>query len=72
MPEKWTGALLGKMHNNRVSRRELAAEAMCSRSYVTMILNGERTPPDARERLESAYRRIIDRRKAEKRGRADG
>ena len=40
MPAQWTGELVGKMHNNRVSSQELAAKIGCSTKWLSMVLNG--------------------------------
>ena len=63
MVEKWTGRLIGKMHNNGVSITDLAAELGVTKAYVSMILNGARKPPEAKNRLEAAVDAIIARRK---------
>ena len=63
MPEKWTGRLVGKMHNERVTGDELAEEMGISKSYVSMILNGKRKPDGIRERMETAFDAVIQRRK---------
>lgn len=65
MPEEWTGHLVGKMHNERVTYEELANELDVTRSYVSMILNGKRSPNGIRRRMEEAVDRLIDRRRAE-------
>ena len=52
------------MHN--VTRRDLARESGVVQGYVSMILNGQRNPPDGQEMLESAFERILA-----KRGKAD-
>lgn len=62
MKEKWTGELIGKMHNADVTYGELAEEAGYVKGYISMILNGQRNPVGARERLESAFIRIVKRR----------
>lgn len=62
MPEKWTGRLIGKMHNNNVTYENLAAEMGVTKSYISMILSGARKPPRARERLEEAFKSIIQKR----------
>lgn len=62
MPEKWTGRLVGQMHNNGVSNVDIAKELGVSKSYVGMILNGKRNPYGARERLEAAYKSILAKR----------
>lgn len=46
MPEKWTGRLIGKMHNERITYAELAEEMGVNKSYISMLLNGRRKPPN--------------------------
>ena len=65
MPEKWTGILVGKMHNAGVTCTEIAQQLGVTKEYVSMILNGKRTPPMAKERLNAAFTAILERRKAE-------
>ena len=55
MPEEWTGKLIGEMHNAGISRAEVAKELGVSTAYVTMVLNGIRTPEGAEERLRAAF-----------------
>lgn len=62
MVEKWTGRLVGKMHNNGVTNADVAEELGVTKAYVSMILNGARKPKDAKRRLEAAVDAIIDRR----------
>lgn len=61
---KWTGQLVGKMHNHSVSNGELANELNCTAEYVSMVLNGKKTPANAKERFNRAFVAIIERRKA--------
>lgn len=63
MPEKWTGELLCKMHNNCISRADIANELGCSKAYVTMLLNGAKKSPTAEARLNAAVDAIIERNK---------
>lgn len=65
MPEKWTGDLIGKMHVNRVTYDDLAKEMNCTKSYVSMILSGSRSPAGAKKRLYAAYQAVIEKRKEE-------
>lgn len=53
------------MHNNEITRQDLANELGVQKSYISMILNGDRKPPDAQKRLEAGVDAIIDRRKSE-------
>ena len=61
--DKWTGVLIGKMHNNRVTNEELAKELGLCKSYVSMVLRCERKPPNAKEKFNEAYERIIAKRR---------
>lgn len=65
MPEKWTGRLIGKMHNERVTYDDLGAELGVSKAYVSMILNGARKPEGIQKKLEDAFEAIVARRKTE-------
>ena len=61
MPEAWTGELIGRMHNSRITYDDIAAELGVGKAYVCMILNGRRNPPDAKERLNGAFERVKQR-----------
>lgn len=63
MPAKWTGRLIGKMHNERVSYDELAAEMGVTKSYVSMILHEKRKPDGAKDRMEAACDAVLAKRK---------
>ena len=65
MKERWTGDLIGRMHNAEVTQQELADELGVVKGYVSQILNGARTPRNGRERLETAFQAILRRRKQE-------
>lgn len=65
MPEKWTGSLIGDMHTERVTQKELAAELCCTNEYVCMVLNGKKTPKGGEDRFRAAFRNIVERRKAD-------
>lgn len=61
-PERWTGRLVGKMHNERVTLQDMADEMGVTRSYVSQVLNGKKTPSGARDRLEIAFESILEKR----------
>lgn len=63
MVEKWTGRLIGRMHNERVTYDELAEELGVTKSYVSMILHGTRKPAGIKERMEAAFDAILQRKK---------
>ena len=61
MPEKWTGRLIGRMHNERIPYEQLANEMGVNKAYISMILNGKRKPPNIQKRMEAALEAIIKR-----------
>lgn len=63
MPEKWTGRLIGEMHNQNITYADLASELGVTKSYISMILNGARKPSGIRERMEAAVSEIVKRRR---------
>ena len=62
MPEKWTGRLVGKMHNAGVTYDDLGEELGVTRSYVSMILNSRRKPDGIQKRLETAFESVLAKR----------
>ena len=63
MRAQWTGGLVGQMHNEKVTKTELAVEMGVTREYVSMVLNGHREPAGAEDNFQSALNRIIERKK---------
>ncbi len=63
LPEAWTGEVVGKMHNNKISNSEMAEELNLTPQYVSMVLNGAKNPSNAKERFTAAVDAIIKRRK---------
>ena len=59
MPEKWTGRLIGEMHNHNVTYEELATELGVTKQYISMILNGARKPAGIRKRMEDAFKEVV-------------
>jgi hypothetical protein len=47
------------MHNNRISNRELAGKLSVSNKWVSMVLNGHRSPKDAEQRFNAALDELI-------------
>lgn len=63
-PEKWTGKLLGDMHVNNVTNRDLANELGVTEQYISMIMHSKRSAKNGKERLEAAYHSILERRRS--------
>lgn len=59
MPAQWTGELIGKMHNVKVSQSDLARKLGITNRYVCMVLNGKRAPKDAEQRFTAALDELI-------------
>lgn len=59
MPKKWTGNLVGLMHDNKISKTQLAEKLCVRREYVSMVLNGHREPIGAEERFQKAVDELI-------------
>lgn len=64
MPESWTGEVVGKMHNHRITNDDIAAKLGYTKAYISMILNGKREPKEAEIKVRSALAEIIAERRA--------
>lgn len=63
MNEKWTGNLIGKMHNEGVTYQDIANEMGVTKSYISMIFHGSRKPKDIKKRMENAFTSVLEKRK---------
>lgn len=59
MPAQWTGELVGVMHLNGITKKQLANALGLTAEYVSMVLNGHREPPDAEHRFTEAVNKLI-------------
>ena len=59
MPKKWTGNLVGLMHDNKISKTQLAEKLGVTREYVSMVLNGHREPAGAEDKFRAAVNELI-------------
>lgn len=59
MPAQWTADLVGKMHLNRISAKELAAEVGWNPKYLSAVLNGHYESSVAEKKLNSALDSLI-------------
>lgn len=62
MPAQWTAVIIGQLHLNGITAKELAEEAEWHPKYLSRVLNGVVNPAGAEEKLTAALQRIIDRR----------
>lgn len=58
MPAQWTANIIGEMHLNKITAKQLAAEAGWHEKYLSAVLNGHREPKNAEETLKAALERI--------------
>lgn len=64
MSKEWTGRIVGLLHTHRITQTLLAKEMGITAQYVSMVLNGKKSPKGIEERMESAIQAIVDRRNA--------
>ena len=64
MPAQWTAVIIGQMHLNGITAKELAAEADWPPKYLSRVLNGLVEPKGAEDKLTAALARIIARKAA--------
>ena len=65
MSGEWTGRIVGLLHTHRITQSELASEMGVTAQYVSMVLNGKKSPKGIEERMAAAIEAIVDRRNAE-------
>ena len=58
MPAKWTGELVGEIHNAGLTIKEVAAEAGMNPKYISTVLNQDTDAPKAEAKLRAALARL--------------
>lgn len=61
MPAQWTGIVVGKIHSNKLTAKELAKEIGWNDKYLSQVLNSENPPKDAEKKVNDALDRLIKR-----------
>lgn len=64
MPAQWTGRIVGEIHNNGLTAKELAKEVNWNEKYLSQVLNSENPPKNAEQKLTDALNRIIERKRS--------
>lgn len=54
--------MVGQMHMQGITMRELATEMGITNRYLSAIINGHKTPANAEQRCSEAFLRILKRR----------
>ena len=65
MPAQWTGRIVGELHNNKLTLKELAKEVNWNDKYLIQVINSENPPKGAEQKLTDAVKRLIEKRKEE-------
>lgn len=60
--EGWIAEAVGLMHIKKITQVELAERLGLTREYVSMVLNGKKTPKDAEEKFSKMIRKIAEER----------
>ena len=61
-PAQWTGVLIGDIHNEGFTLKEVCEEAGLNPKYVSQILNRDKDAPKAEAKLRNALERLKERR----------
>lgn len=64
MPAQWTGKVVGEIHNNKLTCKELAKELEWNEKYLSQVLNSENPPASAEQKVTAALERIIERKRS--------
>lgn len=59
MPAQWTAEVVSKMHLHGITAKQLSEEVGVTSAYISMVLNGHRSPAGAEEKLNAALDRLI-------------
>lgn len=59
MLAQWTGELVGRMHNARITAKQLAEKMGKNPKYVSQVLNGHYTPKTAEVEFNAALDKLI-------------
>ena len=62
MPAQWTGRIVGELHNNKLTLKELAKEVGWNDKYLSQVINSENPPKGAEQKLTEAMNRLIEKR----------
>jgi len=59
MPAQWTAEIIGQLHLNRITAKQLAAEIGWHEKYLSHVLNGHEEPNGAERKIRDALDRLI-------------
>lgn len=59
MPAQWTAEIIGEMHLNHITAKQLSAQLGYNPKYVSTVLNGHRKPKGAEQMFRNALDELI-------------
>lgn len=59
MPAQWTADILGEMHLNSITAKQLAERVGWHPKYLSAVLNGHRSPKNAEPVLRAALNDLV-------------
>ena len=59
MPAQWTADVIGEMHLNGVTGKQLAAEIGWNPKYLSQVLNGHENPKGAEAKVRAALEKLL-------------
>ena len=59
MLAQWTGTVIGKLHIYQIDHKELAAKIGWNAKYLSVVLNGHKTPRGAEQKVTEALDQLI-------------
>ena len=63
MTAQWTAEIVGKMHLNQVTAKQLASEIGWNPKYLSQVLNGHKSPANAEIKVKSALERLLEKKR---------
>ncbi len=59
MLAQWTANIIGEMHLNNITAKQLAAAIGWHPKYLSQVLNGHKCPKGAEEKVRAGLKQII-------------
>ena len=60
MLAQWTADIIGKMHLNNITAKQLAEAVGWNAKYLSQVLNCHKCPKGAEQKLSAALERIVE------------
>lgn len=60
MPAQWTGEIVKQLHNNKLTKKELAPFIPWNEKYLVQVLNSDNPPKGAEKKVRDALAKLIN------------